>query len=129
MNAAEYYADNKTDREQWRREQAQACMWCGTEGFPNGLEIHEMVPRSRASRSWAWRANYLLLCQKCHARHFASMPLAKQLAVKLTRDKANYNLAAIHEILGHDSVAWTDIWESQCLLRLPPLRPKQYPKF
>lgn len=129
MNSAEYYEINRTDREQWRATQTQACMWCGQEGFPNGLETHEIVPRSRASRGWAHAANYLLLCGPCHTQHFASMPLAQQLAVKLFRDQTHFDLDVIYGILGQRPVTLGDIHEALQQLRLPKLRPKQYPRF
>lgn len=130
MNSAEEYYDlHRADREQWRSEQPQACMWCGREGFPTGLQIHEIVRRSASQRGWAHRCNFLLLCEPCHAQKFATMPLPKQLAVKFLRDRDNYDLGAWLAILGRPAVTPQEVHREAMLLRLPRLRPKQYPMF
>ena len=49
---------------------------------------------------WGHRCNYLILCHSCHAGPFASMPHAKQLAVKKAKDPQNYDLAAWIELSG-----------------------------
>lgn len=60
------------------------------------LEIHEILRRSQAPNKWAFDANYLLLCQKCHAgQKIAASNKASivyQLALKKLRDYPNYNL-------------------------------------
>ena len=99
MNATEYAASIKPDREAWRESVPQVCMWCGTAdasalwGPCGGLQIHEMERRSHASKRWWHRCNGLLLCGVCHGMDFAAMPHAAQLAVKLARDPEHFDLA------------------------------------
>lgn len=76
----------------------QLCMWCGKASKWPGLEVHEICRRSRASRSWGINENYLLLCQPCHSDLFATMPLARQLAVKKIKDPLHYDLEKWLEI-------------------------------
>ena len=69
-------------------------MFCGVrepDAWP-GLEVHEIERKSHAPKSWGNTANYLLLCQRCHAGVFATMPHAKQLAVKLIKDFEHFDL-------------------------------------
>lgn len=67
-------------------------MWCGSGRGWLDLQIHEICRRSQAPKSWAHNCNYLLLDGSCHADIFATMPLARQLAVKKIRDPGNYSL-------------------------------------
>jgi 5-methylcytosine-specific restriction endonuclease McrA len=82
------------DRDQWRLEQLQVCMYCGGNDSFLPLQVHEIERRSHTPKRWDNRANYLLLCGPCHSGPFATMPHAQQLAVKLIRDPENYNLDA-----------------------------------
>lgn len=93
MNATEYYDSIKEDRAVWRA-QFSRCMYCGDSDI---LEVHEIARRSAATRSWGDPSNYLLLCgamsrNNCHEKRFATMPAARQLAVKLIRDPWSYSL-------------------------------------
>lgn len=82
------------DRLKWKQEISERqpwCMWCGEGRFH--LEIHEIERRSHAKHPFH-RCNYLLLCQDCHANHFAAMKHDQQLAVKAIRDWPHYDLQA-----------------------------------
>lgn len=82
------------DREQWRIEQLQVCMYCGGNRSFLPLQVHEIERRSQAPTRWNHRANLLLLCETCHSGPFATMPHSDQLAVKMVADPENYNLEA-----------------------------------
>jgi hypothetical protein len=58
------------------------------------LAVHEIERRSQAPTRWAAGCNYLLLCEPCHAGPFATMPHARQLAVKLVADPKHFDLQA-----------------------------------
>lgn len=109
MNAKEYYISIKQDREEWRSEQKQVCMWCGNPGTWIPLQIHEICPRSAASRSWGSRCNYLLLDGRCHSDLFDVMPKETQLALKEICDPANANFQNWLEIRGRGDVEWVDV--------------------
>jgi hypothetical protein len=87
---SKYYAIVKDDRNQWRTEQEQQCMFCCASGL--SLEIHEIERRSHAKNRWGMRCNYLLLCGSCHHRHFDTMAHSRQLAVKLVMDPEHFDL-------------------------------------
>lgn len=82
------------DREQWRLEQWQVCMYCGGNHSFLPLQVHEIERRSHAPTRWDNRCNYVLLCSDCHSGPFATMPHAEQLAVKMIADPASYDLDA-----------------------------------
>ncbi len=87
--ADNYYRRVKADREAWRAEMPQACMYCGRDFM---LQVHEIERRGQAGTRWGQRCNYLLLCEICHAGPFATMPHEAQLAVKLVADGKHFNL-------------------------------------
>jgi len=91
-----YYDSIHPDREEWRQETPDCCMYCGTlevNAWP-GLDIHEIERKSHAPNAWGDRCNYLKLCRRCHAGPFANMDHARQLAVKLIRDPEYFDLWA-----------------------------------
>jgi hypothetical protein len=94
MNARQYYASIKKDRDAWAKSKHQRCMLCGI--FIKSLDIHEILRKSQAPKTWAFPANYLLLDRFCHnSPEIASTTrenLITQLAVKLIRDPENYDL-------------------------------------
>lgn len=98
MNARDYYLSVKIERMAWKISMPQLCMWCGKASKWPPLEVHEICRRSRASRSWGSTANYALLCQSCHSDLFATMSLARQLAVKKIKDPLHYDLEKWLEI-------------------------------
>jgi len=98
MNARDYYLSVKVERMAWKKSMPQLCMWCGKASKWPGLQVHEICRRSWASRSWGHPCNYLLLTSDCHANLFATMPLARQLAVKKIKDPLNYDLEKWLEI-------------------------------
>lgn len=91
----EQYADAaRKTREEWRLSQLQRCMFCGAVPSWLPLAVHEIERRSHAPTRWAAKCNYLLLCEPCHAGPFATMPHARQLAVKLVADSTHFDLQA-----------------------------------
>ena len=90
--AEEYRLEIEQDRQTWRCEQPGCCMYCGASPRWPELQVHEIERKSQAPRSWAQRCNYLLLCQPCHAGPFATMPHAKQLALKYLCDPKHFDL-------------------------------------
>ena len=124
-----YYLKNRHDRQAWKKEQIQACWWCGRGDCD--LEIHEPCRKSQAPGKWAHRSNYALLCHKCHESHFAAMPLPLQLWVKLQRDKKDFSLEEWLKIRnrGPEEVTMKDILEAGRNVSLPVLRPKHSLKF
>lgn len=94
--ASDYARQVDADREAWREETVDFCMWCGASGGSsfgfNRLQIHEIERKSHASGRWGVRCNYLLLCPKCHGEVFDTLPHAHQLAVKLMNDPAHFDL-------------------------------------
>lgn len=88
----DYYLTVRDDRELWRKQTPDACMYCGQMNVHFPLEIHEIERKSHAPERWGVRSNYLKLCRYCHSHEFAAMPHAKQLAVKLCRDIDNFDL-------------------------------------
>ena len=87
-----YARKHKADRDAWRDSMPQRCMWCGKVFHGRGrMEVHEILPRGRAAKSWAFRANYLLVHQECHSEA-AESPDAVQLACKLKYDPEHFNL-------------------------------------
>jgi hypothetical protein len=90
--AEQYHLRAQTDRRAWKHEQPSRCMFCSASPQWPELQVHEIERRSQAPRTWAQRCNYLLLCQPCHAGQFATMPHAKQLALKFVRDRSHYDL-------------------------------------
>ena len=58
------------------------------------LEVHEIDRKSQCPNAW-WPisgCNGLKLCTECHSDEFATMPHAKQLAVKLIQDPGCFDL-------------------------------------
>jgi hypothetical protein len=97
-----YYNSIKVIRNEWKQSMPERCMWC--EGsFPRiKLEVHEMERKSHARNRW-WpedACNGLVLCPHCHSEYFATMPHAKQLAVKLLEDPNHFNLQGWLEVGG-----------------------------
>ena len=129
-----YYLSIKDDRQAWKREQIQACMFCGSGDGP--LDVHEIAPKSCAAGKWAHRCNYLYVggslspC-RCHERVFGTMPFATQLFVKMSRDFANFSLDEWIKIRnrGMQEVTMEDILEAGRNISLPVLRPKNTPIF
>ena len=91
--AEEYRLEIEQDRQAWYHEQPKRCMYCGASPRWPELQVHEIERKSQAPRSWAQRCNYLLLCQPCHAGPFATMPHAKQLALKYLCDPEHFDLS------------------------------------
>jgi hypothetical protein len=91
--STQYKLQVEQDRQSWQREQPKCCMYCRENPRWPELQIHEIERKSQAPLSWASRSNYLLLCQSCHADVFATMPHAKQLALKYLCDPKHYNLS------------------------------------
>jgi hypothetical protein len=97
MNAQAYYRSVRADRNAWRDEMPQRCMKCrhkfsdhiGSLLWP---EIHEILSRAQAPNNWGFRANYLLLCNKCHHGWVPTASHAAQLSLKLACDKRHYDL-------------------------------------
>lgn len=87
-----YEDEVREDREAWRREQPNLCMHCGAMPSWLPLAIHEIERRSHAVKRWGHRCNYLLVCTPCHEGPFATMPHARQLAVKFLVDREHYDL-------------------------------------
>lgn len=54
--------------------------------------VHEIERRSHAPWRWADVCNYLFVCEECHQGELATMPHARQLAIKQMEDEENYNL-------------------------------------
>lgn len=98
MNAHDYYLSVKDERIAWKISVPQLCMWCGKVSKWPGLEVHEICRRSWSPRSWGHPCNYLYLDSTCHANLFATMPLARQLAVKKIKDPLRYDLEKWLEI-------------------------------
>lgn len=90
----EYERKIMEDRLDWRLSQVQRCMYCGQEPSFLPLAVHEIERRSHAPDRWGVRCNYLLVCDKCHSGPFATMPHAKQLAVKWICDTEHFDLDA-----------------------------------
>lgn len=95
---------SKAERLDWLSRQRAECMACGYSlkmfGELRRLQVHHIERRSHARRRFDVVCNLLVLCEPCH-RDFDSQgewPHAKQLALKLLRDPASYNLAAWLEI-------------------------------
>lgn len=87
-----YKASVRKDRYAWRDEMPQRCMNCLKRfGGLRWPEIHEILTRGRAPNNWAFCANYLLLCNPCHAE-VGTWQDAEQLALKKRRDPAHYDL-------------------------------------
>lgn len=76
-----------------------SCMACGS---GRDLTTHEIPRGADRHRAFLERAAWLCLCWPCN-RAFANpavWPLARQLALKLIRDGAYFDLAAINRIRG-----------------------------
>ena len=99
MNAREYYRAICGQRKAWAKSMLQRCMACHQKPQWPPLQIHEMCRRSAAPKRWGHPCNYLLLCERCHAGPFATMPHAKQLAYKLREDPENFHLREFIAIL------------------------------
>lgn len=108
-----YERRNKPDRDAWRLDVPERCMWCG-DGLStvyglNWFEIHEMLPRGRCTR-WSFRANFLLVHNVCHSKA-AESSAAAQLARKKHFDADHYDL---HEWLKRrDARAMEYVTESE----------------
>lgn len=94
QKAKAYEREVAAEREQWRLSQFPQCMYCDESPQWPPLAVHEIERRAHAVKRWAEPCNFLLLCERCHAGEFATMPHAKQLAVKFLRDRENYDLDA-----------------------------------
>lgn len=91
----DYARKVRPERQSWRESMRPECMYCyRAEYGGTWLEVHEIERKSQAAGRWGERCNYLLLCPSCHATHFASMPHARQLAVKLINDPKHFCLAS-----------------------------------
>jgi hypothetical protein len=90
--AVSYYNSIKVDRREWKAEQKEQCCYCLAKIPYDRLEIHEIERKSQAPNRWGLECNYLLLCRTCHAGPFATMPHAKQLAVKLIQNPNDFDL-------------------------------------
>lgn len=94
------------ERSEWAM-QFLLCMACG---MRHGTETHEIVRRSQATNRWAHTANYLRLCQPCHAERFANVtvaPYAAQLALKRLCDPEHYDYEKFLEIRGRAATCVT----------------------
>lgn len=123
MRSGEYYESVRPSREAWKKSVPHGCMWCGDGS--QFLEIHEMVRRSSAPRSWGRECNYLLLggglgCG-CHEK-VDSMSLTQQLAVKFLRDLPHYHLEGVMEISPRRGICQEDVETVAAALNLPPIR-------
>lgn len=90
--AAKYYESVKEERVAWARRKKQACMACGATNVWPALQIHEIERRAHCPDTWCHPSNLLYLCEPCHAGDFASMPHARQLAVKWLADPDGFHL-------------------------------------
>ena len=90
---ADYYAEHAEARREWAQGRPPLCMVCQGKPDWRGLAVHEIERRSHSRRSFT-TANYLLVCSPCHEGPVATMPHAMQLAYKLLRDPAHYDLPA-----------------------------------
>lgn len=75
------------------------CMACGS-GY--ALAVHEIGRGADRHRAWPHRAAWLALCMPCHREcgNYAVWPIARQLALKLVRDGAYFDLEAVNRIRG-----------------------------
>ena len=100
-HAVEYYESIRDDRREWATWFSMCWNCRESLRMSRGilcLETHEMVPRSRAPRSWGIRANYFRACNVCHAQ-IVDVPLVRQLALKKLYDAKDYDLDAIRRLL------------------------------
>lgn len=95
-------------------------MRCGTK---HGLQVHEIERKSHASRRWGVSCNYLLVCGECHEGVFATMPHARQLAIKWLKDRTHFNLEQWlrirdPDLKAPDRVTMGDVreWIEECTL-------------
>ena len=109
--AAEYAAEVADDRLEWAASMPQVCMWRGCKAEWPGLQVHEMVRRSHASRKWWHRANALLVCERCHAGELASAPLRQQLACKYAKDPKHFDLAAVLRLRDERAMQYVEFIE------------------
>ena len=87
-----YYQSIRADRNEWCDSMPPKCMRCGRPWHKfRWPEIHEILTRAQAPGAWGFRANYLALCNPCHAL-VQNMPHAEQLAIKKRADPKNYDL-------------------------------------
>jgi hypothetical protein len=91
----------RTDREQKPllddyRKRFPRCQCCG---WRYGSEIHEMAGGGSRKRARGRRSCILHLCGLCH-KVVQYWPKEKQLACKLVRDHAGYDLAEFCDVLG-----------------------------
>ena len=115
MTARQYYESIRPGREAWRDSRPRCCMVCGHVGHQEcesvhfAIEVHEIVTRARAPRSWGHRCNYLLVHPGCHQK-IQGRPLAVQLAYKLRYDPDHYSLRHIRLVLkrGRGAVVVTE---------------------
>lgn len=77
-------------------------MICGTASLVT-MDVHEMVRRSHAPKSWCRLANFLLVCRRCHDTLLPNMPLEKQLAYKLLCDPDCFSIAEVSRIRNNET--------------------------
>ena len=130
-DSKKYYRQIADDRNSWKAEQIQACMWCGGSGGFLGLEIHEIERRSHLRNNWHDRSNILLLCGECHEKEFSTMPHIQQLAVKMLRDEHSFCLERWLDLTGRKGIDQKDVLRAAALLQqsLPDLKPRDFPLF
>lgn len=95
------------------------CFLCGwpSSGPAEGtfqLEVHEMVRGCGRSKGVKMAAAWIRVCNACH-RIVESWPVARQLALKRSRDPENYDRVAVNLARGRQAEAISeqdvDAWD------------------
>lgn len=87
-----------------RREYREAFPTCQLCQCQQTDDVHEIVRRSKSSKSVEHRCTWLALCRQCHddeVADYSRWPLARQLALKKCVDPDWFDLPKINELRGN----------------------------
>ncbi len=75
------------------------CWLCGSAGTEwNPLETHEIARGNFRAKAVKEPAAWVRTCHACHRDRLDSMPIARQLGLKLVHDPSRYSRLAVNEL-------------------------------
>ena len=94
------------------RDYCWRCKWregMPSEVWPRRMETHELVRGPFRVKAFHLSYCWIRTCNECHAKHFASMPLARQLAYKRLNNREHYDRRAVNLLRRRSPGAITEV--------------------
>jgi len=82
-------------------------LFCWVCGVTSNLQNHDIARGCHRASGARNPANWVRCCFECHDRlgDYGQWPVVRQLALKMSRDAAYYNLAAVNVLRGRQAFA------------------------